>query len=95
MGEVISVIEELRGIRAWLDSEAGQLLAPRARIDLILSVADRKLRWAESVVSTRGRLLELVSVEVWLQELLVILDEVAPGDPGRAPGPHPRQDHRA
>jgi hypothetical protein len=46
-------------------------------------IFDRRLRWAETFVATRSKLLELITVEVWLQEMLAIIEEEVPGAKAR------------
>lgn len=84
MGEVISVIQDIRVMRAWLDSDEGRAtLKTPARLNYTLALFDKRLRWAETFVATRSKLLELITVEVWLQEMLVIIEEEAPGAKAR------------
>jgi hypothetical protein len=84
MGEVMGVIEDIRVMRAWLDSDEGRsTLKTPTRLNYTLALFDKRLRWAETFVATRSKLLELITVEVWLQEMLAIIEEEAPGAKAR------------
>jgi hypothetical protein len=84
MGEVMSVIEDIRVMRAWLASDEGRAtLKTPARLNYTLALFDKRLRWAETFVVTRSKLLELITVEVWLQDMLAIIEEEAPGAKAR------------
>ncbi len=81
MAEVVSVIEDIRHMRAWLASEEAKVaLKTPVRVSYAIALFDKRLRWAEAFVSTRSKLLELISVDHWLREMLAIVEEV-----GRCP----------
>jgi hypothetical protein len=76
MGEVVEVIQDIRAMRAWLDSaEAKSTLKTSARLAYTLALFDKRLRWAETFLNARSKLLDLISVDVWMQEMLQMLAE--------------------
>jgi hypothetical protein len=75
MGEVMSVIEDIRHMRAWLVSdEAKAALKTQARVNYVIALFDKRLRWAETFISTRSKLLELITFDHWLNEMLAIIE---------------------
>jgi hypothetical protein len=76
MGEVIEVIQDIRAMRVWLDSaEAKSTLKTSARLAYTLALFDKRLRWAERFLAARSKLLDLISVDVWMQEMLQMIAE--------------------
>jgi IclR helix-turn-helix domain len=76
MGEVVEVIHDIRAMRVWLASdEARATLGTPARLGYTLAVFDKRLRWAETFLNARGKLLDLISVDVWIQEMLQMIAE--------------------
>ena len=80
MGEVVEVIQDIRAMRVWLDSEeAKSTLKTSARLGYTLALFDKRLRWAETFLNARSKLLDLISVDVWMQEMLqMIVEEGGP-----------------
>jgi hypothetical protein len=79
MGEVLEVIHDIRAMRVWLASnEAKATLGTPARLGYTLALFDKRLRWAETFLNVRSKLLELISLDVWSQELLQMLAEEGP-----------------
>ena len=76
MGEVMEVIQDIRAMRVWLDSaEAKSTLKTSARLAYTLALFDKRLRWAETFLNARSKLLDLISVDVWMQEMLQMIAE--------------------
>jgi IclR-like helix-turn-helix domain-containing protein len=76
MGEVMGVIEDIRAMRLWLASdEARATLGTPARLGYTLALFDKRLRWAETFLNARSKLLDLISVDVWMTEMLEMLAE--------------------
>jgi DNA-binding transcriptional regulator LsrR (DeoR family) len=76
MGEVMEVIQDIRAMRVWLDSaEAKSTLKTSARLACTLALFDKRLRWAERFLAARSKLLDLISVDVWMQEMLQMIAE--------------------
>jgi hypothetical protein len=40
-----------------------------------VALFDKRLRWAETFISTRSKLLELISFDTWLNEMLAIIEQ--------------------
>jgi hypothetical protein len=79
MGVVLGVLEELRDLRRVLAStEAQVVLNLGQRLQLRLATVDRTLRWAESFLAANKHLMEVVSFDLVLKELVSVLDEVDP-----------------
>jgi hypothetical protein len=75
MGEV-EVIHDIRAMRVWLASdEARATLGTPARLGYTLALFDKRLRWAETFLNARSKLLDLISVDVWMQEMLQMIAE--------------------
>ena len=84
MGEVVEVIQDIRAMRVWLASdEARATLGTPARLGYTLALFDKRLHWAETFLNARGKLLGLISVDVWMQEMLQMIAEEG--------GPHLRE----
>jgi hypothetical protein len=65
MGEVMGVIHDIRAMRVWLTSdEAGSTLGASVRLGYTLALFDKRLRWAETFLNARSKLLDLISVDV-------------------------------
>jgi hypothetical protein len=76
MGEVMEVIHDIRAMRVWLASdEARATLGTPARLGYTLALFDKRLRWAETFLNARSKLLDLISVDVWMQEMLQMIAE--------------------
>ena len=72
----MEVIQDIRAMRVWLASdEAKATLRTPARLWYTLALFDKRLRWAETFLNARAKLLELISVDVWIQELLQMIAE--------------------
>lgn len=80
IGEVMSVLDELRHIRGFLASPDGvaTFRNPSTRLTHQLQVLDRILRWAESFIGLRKQMAEWSGFEAWRDEMLAILEEEAP-----------------
>jgi hypothetical protein len=76
MGEVVEVIQDIRAMRLWLASdEARATLRTPVRLTYTLALFDKRLRWAETFLNARSKLLDLISVDVWMQEMLQLIAE--------------------
>jgi hypothetical protein len=72
----MEVIQDIRAMRVWLDSaEAKSTLKTSARLAYTLALFDKRLRWAETFLNARSKLLDLISVDVWMQEMLQMIAE--------------------
>jgi hypothetical protein len=79
MGEVMSVIEDVRAFRAWLVSEEAKRIPLHRRLEYFQKVWDTKLHWADRFIQVYSKLLDLIAFDTWLRDILDIAERVAPG----------------
>ena len=79
MGEVMSVIEDVKVFREWLGSEEAKKIGLHKRIEYFMNVWDTKLKWANGFIQVYDKLLNLVAFDTWLRDILEIAEQVAPG----------------
>lgn len=77
MGEVMSVIEDVRAFRGWLGSEEAKQIPLHRRIEYLRSVWDVKLHWASGFIQVYSKLLDLIAFDTWLRDILDIAEEVS------------------
>ena len=74
---MIEPLERARGIERFLDDPPpGVVLGMDYRLKLHFRVMGMKLQWAQKFVDMRLKLLQLISVDTWIQELLAMVEEV-------------------
>jgi DNA-binding GntR family transcriptional regulator len=80
MAEVLRGIEDLRALRVWLASDAARAALGRcAHLDYTLGLLDMSRRWAEVFTATHSKLMESLTLDSWLHDMLKIIEEAAPG----------------
>jgi hypothetical protein len=73
MQVMIGVLERAQGLERFLDRPPpGITLDPGYQIAQHLKLMDAKLQWAKDFVDTRLKMLSLVTLDTWLQELLAM-----------------------
>jgi hypothetical protein len=79
MGEVMSVIEDVRIFRAWVGSDEAKKIPLHRRIEYLQKVWEVKLHWASGFIQVYSKLLDLIAFDTWLRDILDIAEEVSPG----------------
>jgi AcrR family transcriptional regulator len=77
MAVMLDVLARAQGIERFLDNPPpGVRLSPAYQLAQHFKVMELKLNWAEKFVDTRLKVLQLVNLDTWLQELLAMVEEV-------------------
>jgi hypothetical protein len=79
IGVLNSVLSDAMAMRVYLETDEGRTLAARMRFQTLDKSMAARLNWADSFVRNRAKLLELISVDQWLNEMLAIIEQEGPG----------------
>jgi hypothetical protein len=79
MGVMIRALERTQGVERFLDDPRfwdADTHDDRYRMEQSLKVVTAQINWAEKFVDTRLKVLQLVNIDTWLQELLSMVEAV-------------------
>lgn len=76
--ELVAIRESITEIKTKIDATAEKKLSPHNRFRLLLMVADRQLKWIDSLLVTNTEMMKLAGFLTWQEELLATLQEASP-----------------